>query len=324
MKRLASNCALALASLAVALFLAESAVRWIYRDITTTTPIESWFGERWKDAHLTRYRGFRDRPFSRGKPPGERRIVIVGDSFTVAMGIPSEARYGERIEAALTAGGGPTRVVQLARPGQELDGHLATLRGEALSVGPDFVLLQFYVNDFEISKLARPHPRPPIAVGWLHALLYRRSAIYSVLTLQWNSAQLRWGLVEDYASYMGRRYGDPLGESRLAVAALRGFFDTCRERRIPVGMVLFPVLTPRAPAFDFLYDRVLEECETARVPCVDLRPVFGSDPEALPRLRLNRFDHHASALAHELAARALLDELGPSWFALPFRGWPLQ
>lgn len=319
MKRLASHAALALASLLFALGGAELVVRWSFHDLTTTSPIDSWFGRRWKAAHLHRHAGFRDRPFPWEKPAGELRIVVIGDSLTVAMGLPEAERYGERIEAAL---GPPFRVIQMARPGEELDGHLATLRRDALRAEPDFVLLQFYVNDFEISKLGKPRARPLLRPYWLHKGLYRHSALYTLAAQAWWALQPRLGLVEDYASYMERRYGDPRGESLIAVRVLREFFALCRRERLPVGGLLFPPLGPALGGedpFDFLYDRVLEECERAGVVCVDLRPVFAPYADDVPRLRLNRFDHHASAFAHELAAGALLEAFGERWRALPLR-----
>ena len=308
-KRLAAIAALVLVSLAISLVAGEFAVRWIFRDLTTTTPIESWFGERWKVAHLQRTKGFRERPFSWKKPPGERRLVVIGDSYTVAMGLPDEDRYARRIESAL---GGDVRVLQLARPGQELDGHVATLRDDALRAGADFVLLQFFVNDFEISKLGRPRPSRLVGVSWLHAFLYRHSALYAVAALQWNALQASTGMVEDYGSYLQRRYGDPNGESRIAVELLREFFEIAQVHEIPVGVVLFPVFSDSDDAFGFLYDRVLAECERAEVPCVDLRPVFASHAGD-EDLRLNRFDPHAGSRAHELAAEVLLETFGGQW-----------
>ena len=131
MKRFAAIVALLCVSLAITLVVGEFAVRWIFREVTTPTPLESWFGERWKAAHLERTKGFRERPFTWRKPAGERRIVVIGDSFTVAMGLPDDERYGSRSQPALDGG---TRVLQLARPGQELDGHVATLRDDAVGL----------------------------------------------------------------------------------------------------------------------------------------------------------------------------------------------
>jgi hypothetical protein len=93
MRRVAATAALAIASFALALGAAEIGVRIFYRNLTTTSPIESWFGLRWKREHLQRNRfGFRDGEFSARKAPGATRIIVVGDSFTAAMGIAEDER----------------------------------------------------------------------------------------------------------------------------------------------------------------------------------------------------------------------------------------
>ena len=149
-RRVLTNGALALGAVALALAAGELAARWVYRDLTTTSPIESWFGERWRAEHLRLNSiGLRERGFSWSKPNGLYRIAVVGDSFTVAMGIDTAERYPERIRAAL---GTRTQVLQFAQPGHEIHHHVLTLRRRALRAEPDFVLLQWYVNDFEIDK----------------------------------------------------------------------------------------------------------------------------------------------------------------------------
>jgi hypothetical protein len=311
---------LAILSVAAALGAGEIGVRVLYRDVTTTSPIESWFGLRWKREHLRRNRfGFRDGEFSLRKPPGVYRIVVVGDSFTAAMGIPEEERYTERIEAALGAARGRVEVLQFANPGAELDDHVATLRA-ALAVAPDFVLLQWYVNDVEIGKQGQPRPRHLAPWPGLHRALFAHSALYAILDQQWAWMQVRLGLTPSYEAYMQARFGDPHGEdSRRADAELRAFFEVARGAGVPVAVVLFPHLDDRLGGseypFAFLHERVLAACAEASVPCVDLRDTFARHAGNVALLRVNRFDHHAGALAHRLATERLLEVLGPVWRA---------
>jgi hypothetical protein len=297
-------------------------VRLLFRDLTTTSPIESWFGLRWKREHLHRNRfGFRDADFSLRKAPGVYRIIAIGDSFTTAMGIPEEERYTERIEAALRARRGPAEVLNFANPWAELDDHVETLRRAALAADPDFVLLQWYPNDFEIGKQGQPRPRPLAPWPALHRALFAHSALYAVLDLQWAWLQVRIGLTRDYAEYMRERFADPGGEaSRRAVGALRDFVALSREAGVPMAIVLFPQLSDRQGADDplaFLHERVLAVCAEESLPCVDLREVTAAWAGRSELLRVNRFEHHASALLHRLAAERLLETLGPLWAKAP-------
>lgn len=321
MRRAAASAALAIAAVAVALGATEIGVRILYRDLTTTSPIESWFGLRWKREHLQRNRfGFRDGAFAVRKPPGTTRIVAIGDSFTAAMGIDEDERYTERVEAALRARRGPVEVLNFANPGAEIDDHVETLRRAALPLRPDFVLLQWYVNDVEIDKRGRPRTRHLVPWPALHAALFAHSALYTLLEQQWAWIQVRLGITRSYEAYLRERYADPGGEgSRRAMQELRAFLRTAQEAEIPVAVVLFPHLDDRQGSdypFAFLHERVLGVCAEESVPCIDLREVFAAWGGPASQLRVNRFDHHAGALAHRLAAERLLEVLGPVWSEL--------
>ena len=299
-------------------------MRILYRDLTTTSPIDSWFGLRWKREQLQRNRfGFRDAEFSVRKAPGTTRIIAVGDSFTAAMGIAEEDRYTARLETALRAGGASVEVLNFANPGAELDAHVETLRRAVLPARPDFVLLQWYVNDFEIEKQGRPRPRHLVPWPAIHAALFAHSALYALLEQQWTWIQVRLGLTASYEDTMRERYGDPGGEgSRRALQELRSFLRVAKGAEVPVAVVLFPQLDDRLGAdypFGFLHERVLGVCAEESVPCVDLREVFSAYAGQSELLRVNRFDHHAGALAHRLAAERLLEVLGPLWWGAPAR-----
>ena len=171
------------------------------------------------------------------------------------------------------------------------------------------------MNDFEIDKFGEPRPAPLLPHWRLHSWLFSRSALYSVLNQRWRVLQVRWGFTPDYADYLRARYGDPEGaDSRRAMQWLEWFFDIAAQAGIPIGVVLFPHPTPDLSAdypFAFLHERVLDACRHKGIRCVDLREVFGEhDVEAI---RLNPFDHHASAFAHELAAAALVEAFGGVW-----------
>jgi hypothetical protein len=322
--RSVASAALALASVALALGAGEVAVRVVFRDLTTTSPIDSWFGLRWKREHLRRNCfGFRDGEFSPRKPPGVYPIVAIGDSFTAAMGIAEEERYTERLEAALRAGRGPTEVLNFANPGAELDAHVETLRHAGLAVAPDLVLLQWYPNDFEIGKQGQPRPRPLLPWPRAHRALFAHSALYAILDRHWAWLQVRLGLTRSWEEYLRERFGDPAGEgSRRATDALRDFAALARGADVPIAIVLFPQLSDRQGDEDplaFLHERVLEVCAQESIPCVDLRAVTAAWAGNSEALRVNRFDHHASALLHRLAAERLLEALGPRWLQAPAR-----
>ena len=319
MPRFLTGAALLLVSTAVALFGAELTVRFVFRDVTTTSPIESYFGLRWKERHLRRNdQGFREREFTFEKPEGIYRIAVIGDSMAVAMGLSEEQRFTNLMEESLNRRGGSFEVLQFANPGAATHKHVKTLRRIVLRAEPDFVLLQWYVNDFEYSKFElRRAPGSLVRSAVLHARLYRSSALYCLLNHAWGSLQLWLGWAARYEDYMRVRFGDPEGfESRTPMAHLDTFVSLCQRAAVPVGIVLFPRPTKKlAPDYPlaFLHERVLGLCEARGIPCLDLTPTYAPFAEKIDEIWLNRFDHHLGALGHRLAADRIVEFFGAQW-----------
>ena len=309
--------AMLLGSIALAGIGAEFAVRWVFRDLTTTSPIESYFGLRWKKRYLERNRwGFREREFDLARPDGVVRIAVVGDSFAVAMGLPEEQRFTNLMERILNRGG-RFEVLQFANPGAETHTEVEILTRFALRAEPDFVLLQWYVNDFEYTKEGRPSPpRNLIGDPKLHARIFRSSALYGLLNHAWRSLQLSLGMVTRFEDYMWERFGDPEGiDSRIAMVQLNAFVSRSQRAGVPVGIVLFPRPTARLTEYPlaFLHERVLAMCEMRDIPCLDLTPTYRPYADRMHEIWLNRFDHHPGALGHRLAAERIVADFGPIW-----------
>lgn len=93
--------------------------------------------------------GFNDIEYPTAKPPGGRRIVAIGDSFTSGV-VPYAANYLTLLEREL-AGLRPTEVINMGIPGTGPKDYLSILVAEGLAAAPDIVLVGFYIgNDFEV------------------------------------------------------------------------------------------------------------------------------------------------------------------------------
>lgn len=307
-------------SVTLALLASEFAVRWIYRGVTTTSDNTSYFAHRWQSATSPRKNnlGFRDRDVSALPQAGDYRIVLIGDSFAWGQGISEEERFGNLIEAKLDAGGFPVDVVNLSRPGAETLDHIEVLREPALRLRPDFVLLQWFVNDFENGDYSgRPKYLRLIPSDTINNYLHANSALYYLANLLWMNVQ-DWLAGErhvTYMDYMAARFGDFDGaESERGVLALRRFIDICRSAGIPVGFVLFPFLSDDLPDYQlaFLHERVMSLCQEQKLTCLDMRQVYSEYPP-VSALRLNLFDNHPGPEANSIAASAIIDLFGSQW-----------
>jgi lysophospholipase L1-like esterase len=310
--------ALGLASLAISLLAAEYVVRHAFRDVESAADTRSYFHRHVAEQNSL---GFRGREVRRDKPGHTYRIAVIGDSLTWGVGVAYRERFGDLLEERLNArrpADVTYEVLNFGRSGWDIGDELEALRTLVLPAHPDFVLLQWYVNDFEDGDYAdRPHPAPLMPWEPVTAELLRRSALYSVLQAQWVIAQEKLRLVETYPDYMYRRFGDPDGpHSTAAIERTREFIGECRSHGVGVSLVLFPHVDPDLSAgryrYDYLHDRVLAACRQEGITCADLRSTFAAYPEYLT-LWANRLDPHPSALAHRLAADRLMETWGSFW-----------
>lgn len=301
----------------------EYATRYILRDITTTGDNGSYFAKKWRlqqfGRNNTKYNswGRREDAFDRVAPENTYRIVVIGDSITYGQGIPEEMRFTNRLSSDLAGSETQFQILNFGKSGANFSHHIREIK-KVLDLNPDFILLQWYVNDFEeqIAK-GRPSYRNIAPTRELHYRWHTSSALYYVLNAGWHALQNYMGMVETYEHYMNERFLDPNSESsKRALHELRKILNLASTHDVPVGMVLFPRLRPyliNNYPFDYLHERVILVCKKNNIPYVDLREdfkLFGSD---VRRLHVNKYDAHPNGLANEIAAKRILEVFGPIW-----------
>jgi hypothetical protein len=303
-------------SVSIASVGAEFATRWIYRDITTTGDERGFFTKRWTRSGADRLNslGFREHEFDSGKAPGVYRIAVVGDSFTYGNGLATERRFSNVIQRELPD---TVQVLNFGVPGDNTPEHAALLEHLILSLEPNFVLVQWFVNDVEGSSIeGRPTYYPLVPIRWLHLWLYDHSALYTLLNASWTQLQAKTRLAGAYDDYIWRRVGNPESDdARKDRAALERLVALGRSHDVPVGFVLFPdtgyELGPSYP-FAYLHERMLDFCRSQQLTCVDLRPEFAKLKDRR-QLWVDALDHHPSAQANMIAAVSILQAFGDKW-----------
>ena len=88
-----------------------------------------------------------DRDFAREKPPGTKRIVSLGDSFTVGYEVEGEETFSSVLEARLRAAGRQVEVLNAGVSGYGNAEECVYLERELFAYSPDLVLVSFYQND---------------------------------------------------------------------------------------------------------------------------------------------------------------------------------
>lgn len=301
---------------------AEFSTRWIFREVTTSSDNGGYFSRRWArtDAVRMNAAGFRGRSFDPAKAAGVYRIAIVGDSFTYGNGIRQEERYSDLLQERLP----PTvEVLNFGQPGANTPQHRQRVEAVLQEGLPDFVLLQWYVNDTEgDDSSGRPTFYRLMPIRWLHDWLSAESALYTVANMRWAEMQIATGMMYSYDAYLQRRLGDPNSPDSIRDRdMLSDIIALCRKHGVPLGIVLFPDTSGdlgETYRFAYLHDRVLEQCNAQNLTCLDLRRDFAGVKDR-QTLWANQLDHHPSARANAIAAVRLFETFATKWAASPSR-----
>lgn len=307
---------LLLITLSVSLVGAEYVTRFLFRDVTTSTDNGGYFSRRWyrQDVVQTNAMGFRGRPFEAIKPAGVYRIAAVGDSFTFGNGIKQDDRYTELLQARLPS---HFEVLNFGIAGANTPEHRVLVNRLVKEVHPDFILLQWYVNDVEDDDaIGRPPFRNLVGYRPLHDWLSNTSALYTIANMQWAQTQVSLGMSTSYPDYLKKRLGDPRSPDSIRDRSLLEDLITSAQRaHAGIGIVLFPDtagdLGDRYP-FRYLHERVLDVCHERSITCLDLRSDFAAIRDR-QSLWANRLDHHPSARANAIAAERILQTYSAEW-----------
>ena len=249
----------------------------------------------WGKELRTNELGFRDAtPRLAPKRPGEFRIVVLGDSFTVSAGVDYARIYTTLLEQRLKEKHPGVRVINLAVGGYNVVQYAAVLEEVALGLEPDMVLVALYPeNDFSMDtyeeNLRIASGAAPYA-PWYESTYVYRAYVGKVIN--------RLAKKEAPKTTSSKGWDENVG-------ALRTIARTTEEHRLPLAVIALPStwsLASQRP----LFQRVEAEC--ARLPnarCFTLlEPLIASGIDEAS-LRLNALDAHPNEKYNAFVAEAL-------------------
>ena len=271
----------------MALFFAQS------DGFNITMSSRNWFARHWHPVNALGYRDAAPRP----KAPGEKLLVVLGDSFAAGHGIDRvEDRFGDVLARDLGKG---WLVANVAKIGWDTVDEDEALRH--YPVTPDVVVLAYFVND--IYRAAEKAKFPlPFTVQFPKSALTKYLVDHFALAnfAYWRLARV--GNVDDAAKGFWDRlraaYADPTVWAEHA-AELDSLVGWCRERHVRLIALVIPSLVDvggTAP----MTAKVAAYFRERGIETVDMTPVLaGRDPASLV---VNGVDSHANvALNAEMA-----------------------
>ncbi len=256
--------------------------------------------------------GMRDDAYAVEKPPGVRRIAVVGDSFVFgAGGVEHRELFTELLESQLTA----VEVLNFGVPGYSPDQEYLALETSVLPFQPDLVILCLFWNDDNETSLSfHPkigRPKPSFRVDG-DRLTFVPPEISTFAVIAEHSELLSWirGQVTTfYAKQWSIPTRDITNQERATCFDLlfRLLLERCRESDAELMVVYFP-FPWKGQVKSTLMQQVVEQFATANgVPYVDTTSLFRDPNEARP----THFavDGHFTPFGHKLVAGALIDHL---------------
>ena len=219
--------------------------------------------------------GFRDVEFPVAKPPGELRILALGDSTTAGNGIPElDATWPKQLERRYADAGRPqVRVLNLGVGGYHPLQSARLLELEGLALEPDLVVLLVCLNDLDagadggvVRMLERV--RDGDAAPGAFAALTRVSRLAFVVSQRvraWRGARCRWRAraavhdtqdpLADGLALLARLQRSTVFASRVfLLPGLERPFERYGHRALHERMQAIAARTPELPWIDLLDD----------------------------------------------------------------------
>lgn len=244
--------------------------------------------------------GFRGPEVSREKDPNRPRIVVLGDSFTLGLGVRDEHTLPAQLERELTSRGVDAEVLNFGVTGADTRFEVNLLQRYALDFDPDVVVVVAFLND-----AAEEHTLYYLSGTRLLRRVRKYSAFLDALSFQMD----RWLLHGE----MIRHYRLAYREDSPAWVEMRHQLERGRTLANRGGarfvVALYPILHRLDDRYPFreIHAEIGDFCASVSIPFVDLLPGFMGREAS--EMWVHPVDPHPNEIAHAIAARELADFL---------------
>jgi lysophospholipase L1-like esterase len=249
-----------------------------------------------------------DREYAVPKPPGVRRVLVLGDSFTFAGKVALEQSFPKRLEERLRQAthGGKYEVLNLAVPGYNTRQQALLLEERGLAFEPDLVIVAFVLNDaLPAAQLVPLDARVPLPLR----RLLKRFALVQFLA----ASVKRLPVILAGDSFKGGSEAAELVEGssgwRGVQDALGRIQELTTQRRAGLLVAIWPMPEGMESGYPFGAQHALVAgfCRERGIAVLDLLPAFqrGRSEDYW----VARDDHHPNALAQRAVADAIFEAL---------------
>lgn len=261
--------------------------------------------------------GYRGAPLPRQKPSGERRIVMIGDSFTFGDLVDDEETLPALLEKNLQQRCSGIRVVNAGVNGTTILGQ-DTMAERAMAIQPDVVVLTFYEND--LTDLLHPYwhvlqrnreakSRFPLSV--LYPTLRHTALWHLALGARGRMREERFARMRSKASTDSAATAFPFDSLREDYTArLLALASSLRERQVEFVFATYPAVHGFGTSARYQEARrITASADSAGIPTVDLLTGLQNSGKAIEELYFVPLDDHPRPEGYAIAAAQLSNAL---------------
>lgn len=243
--------------------------------------------------------GFRDKEYNLKKSKDKKRIIFLGDSFTLGWGVPFNDIYSKQLEQMLNAKENTHEVINMGTGNYNSIMELELFKMKGLNLNPDVVILMHFIND------AEPTPDKVSAIEYN---IRKNSFFLAFLFDRYVKFKTIFDRSFDWKKYYTNLYSKESESLTANTESIKGLIRLCKERNIKILIVNIPDLHQlKDYPFPFVTQYINRIAEDAGIPFLDLLPWLSEyEPESL---WVSLEDPHTNAKANTIIAHAIFKKI---------------
>ena len=240
--------------------------------------------------------GFRGSECELDKPAATKRVVFLGDSFTLGWGVVLDETFSRQVETMLRGAGIACDVINMGIGNYNTTMEVELFKWKGLRLDPDLVVLAYFINDTE------PIPgRKSDLAYWI----MKRSYLFAFLFDRFIRLRATTSRRAEWEVYYRKLYSSENADNlAMNTRSVHELIDLCNENHISLLIANVPELHGFEDyRFSYATEYIKGLAQDADVPFIDLLVPFSE--YVAESLWVSPDDPHANARAHAVIAREI-------------------
>lgn len=268
--------------------------------------------------HQTNKYGFRGPEFSLEKPKNTKRIIFLGDSFTLGEGVYFEDTFPEKFarlakEQKLFVDK-KIEVINLGVGGYNTQQEWALFKNFARQLEPDLVVLAYTLNDAEsplftaqgkgmIRRIRETEVQENLVISTDTPFYFKFSRLIRAFWRHYENQKR----TEETIAFYRALYKEEEQDWQNTKKAIVNLANYSKAHEVPILVLLFPILHELNEDYPLIkiHQKVSEAFETCNLKVIDLLPFLTG--RKAQDLWVHPTDQHPNEIVHEVTAQALME-----------------